>query len=152
MYFSFPRVLRFHSSPSSGLWTPISPHVPWSAGGVSGSPRIGQSFTAELPVKGTLPVYWENFYSISFQIEWDMVVMTVFHSILNQMKFHLIQNRKENCHHDHIPFNMKGNGNIVFSVHTHTHTHVMQPYAVIKVFFLCPSENQPNLIIQQPVR
>ena len=22
-------------------------------------------------------------------------------------------NRKENCHHDHIPFNVKGNGNIV---------------------------------------
>ena len=26
------------------------------------------------------------------------------------------KNRKENCHHDHIPFNMKGNGNMVFSV------------------------------------
>ena len=25
-------------------------------------------------------------------------------------------NRKENCHHDHIPFNVTGNGNIVFSV------------------------------------
>ena len=24
--------------------------------------------------------------------------------------------QKENCHHDHIPFNMKGNENIVFSV------------------------------------
>ena len=23
----------------------------------------------------------------------------------------------ENCHHDHIPFNLKGNGNIVFSVY-----------------------------------
>ena len=23
---------------------------------------------------------------------------------------------KENCQHDHIPFNVKGNGNIVFSV------------------------------------
>ena len=31
------------------------------------------------------------------------------------MKFHLVQNRKENCHHDHIPFNVKGNGSIVFS-------------------------------------
>ena len=28
----------------------------------------------------------------------------------------LVQNRKENCHHDHIPSNVKGNGNIVFSV------------------------------------
>ena len=26
------------------------------------------------------------------------------------------ENHKENCHHDHIPINMKGNGNIVFSV------------------------------------
>ena len=26
-------------------------------------------------------------------------------------------NRKENCHHDHIPFNAKGNRNLVFSVY-----------------------------------
>ena len=32
------------------------------------------------------------------------------------MEFHLVQNRKENCHHDHIPFDLKENGNIVFSV------------------------------------
>ena len=32
---------------------------------------------------------------------------------MNQMGFHLVQNRKENCHHHHIPFNLKGNGNIV---------------------------------------
>jgi len=37
-------------------------------------------------------------------------------SILNQMEIHLVQNRKENCHHDQIPFNVKGSGNIVFSV------------------------------------
>ena len=37
-------------------------------------------------------------------------------SILNQMDSHLVQNRKENCHHDHIPFNFKGNRIIVFSV------------------------------------
>ena len=36
--------------------------------------------------------------------------------ILNQMEFNLVQYRKGNCHHDHIPFNVKGNGNIVFSV------------------------------------
>ena len=35
---------------------------------------------------------------------------------LNQMEFHLVQNVKENCHHDHIPINSKGNGNIVFSM------------------------------------
>ena len=45
-----------------------------------------------------------------------MIVVIVFLSILNQMEFHLVQNRKENCHHDYIPFDVKGNGNIVFSV------------------------------------
>ena len=42
--------------------------------------------------------------------------MTVFLFILNQMEFHLVQNRMEHCHHDHIPFNVKGNGIRVFSV------------------------------------
>ena len=28
------------------------------------------------------------------------------------------ENRKETCPHDHIPFNLKGNGNIVFAVYT----------------------------------
>ena len=37
---------------------------------------------------------------------------------LNQMEFHLVQNGKENCHHDHIPFNVKGTGNTVFSVYS----------------------------------
>ena len=46
-----------------------------------------------------------------------MLVVIVFLSILNQMEFHLIQNRKENCHHDHIPFNVKGNVNIAFSAY-----------------------------------
>ena len=47
-----------------------------------------------------------------------MVVLTVFLSILNQLEFQLAQNRKENCHHDHIPFSLKGNGMLVFSVYT----------------------------------
>ena len=58
----------------------------------------------------------KNYISNSFQIEWDMILLTVFLSILNQMEFHLIQNQKENSYHDHFPFNLKGNGNIVFSV------------------------------------
>ena len=62
------------------------------------------------------PSHWENYISSSFPIEWDMIVVTVFLSILNQMEFHLVQNRKENCYHDHIPFDLKGNGHIVFSV------------------------------------
>ena len=60
-------------------------------------------------------VHWENYISISFHLEWDMIVVTIFFSILNQMQFHLVQNRKENCHHDHIPFNLKGNVIKVFS-------------------------------------
>ena len=56
-------------------------------------------------------LHWENYISISIRIEWDMIVV-----ILNQMEFHLVHNRKENCRHDHISFNVKGNGNIVFSV------------------------------------
>ena len=35
---------------------------------------------------------------------------------LNQMEIHLVKNWKENCDHDHIPFSLKGKGNIVFSV------------------------------------
>ena len=35
---------------------------------------------------------------------------------LNQMDLYLVQNQKENGHHDHISFTVKGNGNIVFSV------------------------------------
>ena len=46
-----------------------------------------------------------------------MIVVTVFLSISSQIEFHFVQNRKENCHHDHIPFNLKGNGTRVFSMH-----------------------------------
>ena len=34
----------------------------------------------------------------------------------DQIEFHLVQNRKENCPYDHFPFNVKGSGNIVFSL------------------------------------
>ena len=30
-------------------------------------------------------IYWENYVSISFHIEWDMILVTIFLSILNQM-------------------------------------------------------------------
>ena len=39
----------------------------------------------------------------------------------HQMGFNLVQNRKEKCHHDHIPLNLKGNGDTVFSVYQHLH-------------------------------
>ena len=45
-----------------------------------------------------------------------MIMVTVFHLILNTNEILFgSKNRKENCHHDHIPFNAKGN--IVFSVY-----------------------------------
>ena len=55
-------------------------------------------------------VHWENYISISFHSEWDMIVVTVFEPNWNSIWF-------KNCHHDYIPFTVKGNGNIVFSVY-----------------------------------
>ena len=43
-----------------------------------------------------------------------MIVGTVFLSILNQIEFHLVKNRKGNCPHDQIPLNWKGNAGIFF--------------------------------------
>ena len=34
----------------------------------------------------------------------------------NRFPFGSNKNRKENCHHDHISFNLKGNGILVLSV------------------------------------
>ena len=36
--------------------------------------------------------------------------------ILNQIKFHLVQNEKENCHNDHIQFNIKEKKSVILSV------------------------------------
>ena len=58
------------------------------------------------------------YISHSFHIEGDLIMVTVFLLILSQMEFHLFQNLKGNCHHDHILFNVKGNRNLVFSVYT----------------------------------
>ena len=46
-----------------------------------------------------------------------MIVVTDFLSILNQMEFHLVENQNENCYHDYIPFNVRGDENKVFSVY-----------------------------------
>ena len=51
-----------------------------------------------------------------------MIAVTVFRSILNQMEYHLVQNRKENTHYDHVPFNLKGNGILVLSVQANLHS------------------------------
>ena len=45
---------------------------------------------------------------------WNMIMVIVFLSIMNQMEFFLFQNREERCHHDHIPFDLNGNGDIFF--------------------------------------
>ena len=71
-------------------------------------------------IQGCGNTYTEKTISISFHIEWDMIVVTIFISILNRMDLHLVQNRKENCHHDHILFNVKGNGNSFLSERTQT--------------------------------
>ena len=63
-------------------------------------------------------LHWENCIFISFQFEWDMIVVTVFLPIFNQMELHFVQNREEYFHQDHILFNLKGNENTVFSVYT----------------------------------
>ena len=62
-------------------------------------------------------LHWENQISISFHIESDMIVVTIFLSILKQMEFHLVLNWNENYHHDHIPFNLNGNRNLFPRVH-----------------------------------
>ena len=54
-------------------------------------------------------VHWENYISIPFHSEWDMIVVTVFEPNENSIW-------SKNRQHDYIPFTVKGNGNIVFSV------------------------------------
>ena len=39
-------------------------------------------------------LHWENYiFAFSFHIEWDMIVLTVFLSILNQMEIYVVQKR-----------------------------------------------------------
>ena len=49
-------------------------------------------------------------------MEYDRGDSFIFKFIPNGIPFGS-ENRKENCHYDHIPFNVKRNGNIVFSVY-----------------------------------
>ena len=49
------------------------------------------------------------------------------------MEFHLVQNRKKNRHHDHIPFNVRGNVNVVFSVYKNSQTGKMSTIRLIAV-------------------
>ena len=61
-------------------------------------------------------------------------MVTVFVSILNEIKIHMVQNRKENCHHDDIPFNLKGN--IVFSVFINAFNSIYLGAAPVNIFYI----------------
>ena len=63
------------------------------------------------------PPYWINHISISPHTEWNMTAATDPSPTLNQMEVYLVKNRKENCHHHHIPLHVKGNRNIVPSAY-----------------------------------
>ena len=78
-----------------GNWNTMSQYSYWS-----GSWRLRIPWCA---------LHWENYISISFHSKWDMIVVTVFEP--NEISIWF-----KNCHHDHVPFTGKGNGNIDFSV------------------------------------
>ena len=67
----------------------------------------------------TLGKIYFHFLGISqFGIQRNVIVVTVFLSTLIQMELHSAQNWKENCHHDHIPFNFERKWKSIFmSVH-----------------------------------
>ena len=91
----------------------------------------------------TLRKLYFHFLSQWKEMEYDRGLVTVFEPNGISIWF-------KNCHHDHILFTVKGNGNIVFSVHegcTHMHNlfHVKQEQfrreTVQRLFF--PGEIQP---------
>ena len=49
----------------------------------------------------------EKYIPDYFQIEWNMIVVKVFFLTVNQTEFRLVHNQMENCHHDHIPCDLK---------------------------------------------
>ena len=54
-----------------------------------------------------LLVHSEKTSSDCSHIEGNMIAATVFVLITNQTEFCWVYNQEENCHHDHIPFNLK---------------------------------------------
>jgi len=60
-------------------------------------------------------------FNLVYKIKRETVTTIISHSTQFSFRFSEpngiqfgSENRKENCHHNHIPFNLKGNGNIVF--------------------------------------
>ena len=73
-------------------------------------------------------LHWKNFISISFHIEWDMIVVTVFFSILNQMEFHLVQKIEEKLSPRSYPIQRERNGKYSFlSVRRNVQTSYFNP-------------------------
>ena len=54
-------------------------------------------------------VNWERNDNLFF---WGTFLST----ILNQMEFRSVKSRKDNCHHHHIPFILRENVNLIFSI------------------------------------
>ena len=84
----------------------------------------------------SLMIHKRKYFSVYFQIEWDMVVVTVFLSILNQMEFQLVQYQEENCHHDRIPVDLKGSRNLSIWVYTDMVLSVVTSVLIILMFHL----------------
>ena len=82
-------------------------------------PKLGayeENFREEKSFLGeTLDVSWaihsQKQISISFQIEWNVFGVTIFHSFLCQMEFYFACIQKEKYHHDHIPLKLSARGN-----------------------------------------
>ena len=88
-------------------------------------PRYGKAFG--WPITKKIQATRENYVSISFYSEWDMIVVTVFEPNGISIRF-------KNRHHDHIPFTVKGNGNIVSTLYWYLHT--CYTYYVKKFYIL----------------
>ena len=43
-----------------------------------------------------------------FQMERNKIIVALFFLIMNQTEFRWVHNQKENCHYNHIPFNLRG--------------------------------------------
>ena len=96
---------------SSSLWV-----IKHTSGILKKYPSVVSKFKL-LSNNDRIKLHWENHTSILPHIERDMIAVTGLPSILNQKEFQFVQNRKENCHHDHIPLNLKEDGNIVLWVY-----------------------------------
>ena len=116
---------RFHDYKNKLLWNPCKRFISLS---VLCCPELVPNAILWPANLTHACVHSEDQLFVCFRTEWIRIVVTVCLSILVQMEFHSVQNRKGNCHHDHIPFNMKGNGILAFSVKALKHpTTVMVP-------------------------